>query len=82
MSDWKEVSEEGVVCYVHDELGQVTKLTEGVYVGMMPKVIKFGPFDTLEQTQQAMVTNKAVVEKMLDDFNHNLVDLAKAIKSH
>ena len=41
-----------------------------------------GIFETLEQAQQAIVNNKAVIEQMLDDFNHNLIDFAKAIKKN
>jgi len=80
MNEWKEVIEDGVVCYVNEEYGQVTKLTDGAYLSLVPKIIKLGPFETLEQAQQAIVKNKAVINSMLDDFNHNLVDLSKAIK--
>lgn len=81
MSDWVEVIEDGVVLYVNEEYGQVMKLTDGAYIAMAPKVVKLGPFETAEAAQQAIVKNSALINEMLDTFNHQLVDLAAEVKA-
>jgi hypothetical protein len=82
MSDWKEVIEDECTYFVHDELGSVVKLADGIYVSMMPKVIRLGPFETEEQAKQSLEQNRKAIDEVLDNFNHNLVDLMKMTKEN
>lgn len=79
-NDWKEIAEEGQLFWVNDELGNVVKLDENSFLAMLPKVIRLGPFETLEQAQKALEINKASLENVLTSFNHDLVNLSKALK--
>lgn len=79
MSDWVEKVEDGLVFYVNDEVGNVVKTPEGLFISMIPKVIRLGPFETLEQAKQAF-ENKAVLEQMLDQYNGHLLQLCKDLK--
>lgn len=79
MSGWKEVIEEGQVFYVHEELGTIAKTIDGKFVAMLPKVMRFGPFDTMEQAQQAF-QNKVSLEQWLDQYNQNLVALCNQLR--
>jgi hypothetical protein len=73
MSDWKQVAEEGQVFWVHEEHGNVLKAGDGVYISMLPKVIRLGPFETLEQAQSALANGKQALEAALDEFNDKLL---------
>lgn len=79
MSDWQEVVEEGQVFWVHESLGNVVKSGE-MYMAMLPKVIRLGPFDTLEQAQQALEVNRSSLDQVLTGFNHDLINLCKSLK--
>lgn len=81
MSDWKEVHEEGQVFWVNEELGNVLKAGEGVYISMLPKIIRLGPFETLSQAQQALSVNKKSLDEIIDRFNQDLLNLCKGMKS-
>lgn len=80
MTEWKEVIEEGVVYYVNNALGNVMKVDENSYVALLPKVIRLGPFENLQQAQQALEINKAALENILTAFNHDIINLTKSIK--
>ena len=79
-NSWKEVVEEGQVFWVNDQLGNVVKIDDKSFIAMLPKVIRLGPFETLEQAQKALEINKASLENVLTSFNHDLVNLSKALK--
>lgn len=80
MSNWTEIVEEGQVFWVNNELGNVVKVDDKAYVAMLPKIIRLGPFETLEQAQKALEINKASLENVLASFNYDLVNLSKALK--
>ena len=80
MSTWTEVVEEGQVFWINNELGNVVKIDDKSFVAMLPKVIRLGPFETLQQAQKALEVNKASLENLLTSFNHDLVNLSKALK--
>jgi len=80
MSEWKECIEEGVITYVHEELGNVTKLADGVFIALYPKVVKLGPFSSAEKAQTILAKNRALVDQVLDELNHDLVDYEQELK--
>jgi hypothetical protein len=80
MSDWQEVVEEGVIFWVHQELGNVQKMPDGKYVALMPKIIKLGPFETIEQAQQTLSANKDSIDKLVENYNNSLLNLSEAVK--
>ena len=79
MNNWKEVVEEGSVIYVNEEVGNVVKTPDGKYVCMIPKVIKLGPFDTLD-VAQSVAEDKENLERNLENFNLNLVNFSSQLK--
>ena len=71
MSNWKEITEEGVVYYVNDELGNVMKVGD-MFVSMMPVVVKLGPFKTLEEAKASLM-NKQAVKNLIEEYNAKLL---------
>lgn len=67
--DWKEVVEDGQIWFVHEEHGNIIKLTEDSYVAMLPKVLRLGPFSSLENAKSALVWKKEELEAALEEFN-------------
>lgn len=73
MDDWKEVVEDGQVWYIHEEHGNIIKLTEDSYVAMIPRVVKIGPFTSLDNAKSALVWKKDELEAVLEEFNSRVV---------
>ncbi len=73
MSDeeWKEVIDDGQISWWHDKLGGIVK-SGNKYVAEAPfvRIVKLGPFSTLEEAQEA-ISNPQVV--------HNAFDQAVAV---
>jgi hypothetical protein len=76
---WKERIEEGHVFYEGDK-ADIAKLSDNVFVAIMPATVRLGPFETLEQAQQAVEQNEEALRKHIDSFNDNLMLLSKATK--
>lgn len=76
---WKELIEEGVVWYVNDEVGNVQKLSNGQYVAMVPRVVKLGPFNSLEEAKQAAM-DKEGLSRIIETYNLNLTQLSNALR--
>jgi len=74
MSDWNEVVEEGQVFYVHEKYGNIMKLQDNMYVAIVPKIIKLGPFHTIEQAKDVMVNRAEDVNKSLESLNEQIVN--------
>ncbi len=84
MSEWKEVTEEGQVYFVNEELGNILKGAEGCYISLMPKIVRLGPFETLEQAQKVMDERKTIdemIDTTVDTYNENILQLMKQAKS-
>lgn len=75
MSQWQEVSEEGKTFYVNEELGNIVKITETTFIAMYPKIIKLGPFSSLEEAKEALSPeNQKKLLLHLDHYNHSLTE--------
>jgi glycine cleavage system H lipoate-binding protein len=72
MSNWVEIEEEGHTYYVNEDLGNIIKITDNLYVSCMPKVVKLGPFGTLEEAKAAF-DHKSDVESALEEVNNKLI---------
>jgi hypothetical protein len=70
---WKQVIEDGCVVWVNEQVGNVMKLPDGSYVAMVPKVIKLGPFDTLEKAQKS-AENKESLKLAIENYNLSLTN--------
>ena len=79
MNKWKEVVEDGHVFYVGDK-ATIAKLTDGVFVTIMPATARLGPFDSLEQAQQVAEQNEQSLRKYLESFNDHLMALSAAVQ--
>ena len=71
MSNWVEVVEEGQIYYINEELGNIVKVTDTMYVSMVPKVLRFGPFSSLEEAKK-IFEKKSEIELALNELNSNL----------
>lgn len=71
--DWKEVVEDGQEWFVHEEHGNIVKLGEDSYVAMLPRVVKLGPFSSLENAKSALVWKREELDAVLEDLNRKLV---------
>lgn len=70
MKEFKKVEEDGMEFWVSD-IGNVAKVGEESYVSIFPKVMKLGPFKTLEQCQEALEgieSHKEEIEDMIQNF--------------
>ena len=73
MDEWKEIIEGGQVFWVHNELGNVLKAGEDVYISMMPMICRLGPFSYLEEAKSAL-TRKQELKKLIDEYNDQLLN--------
>ena len=80
MSEWKETFEDGSRWWVHDTHGNVLEFEDGSYIGMLPMIVKLGPFETPEQAQEALINNRTSLSEVLLNFNQHLVALSKNVK--
>lgn len=72
MSNWVETEEEGHTYFINEELGNIVKISDGMYVSCMPRILKFGPFGTLEEAQKVF-ENKADIDNVLTELNGKLM---------
>ncbi len=72
MSDWEKIVEDGKTFYVHEECGNVMQLSNGTYVSMMPMVLRFGPFSSLEKAKETC-ENKLAVENIIENYNLSIL---------
>ena len=73
MNNWKEVIEGDQVFYINDKLGNILKAGEDVYIAMMPKVIRLGPFKTVEEAKKVLEKSRKTIDGLLDEFNNQLL---------
>ena len=69
---WEEVTEEGRTFYVNDTLGSIQKVGDMAYVGLVPKVLKIGPFRNLEEAKAIMALAQRDIDKIMDEYNLTL----------
>ena len=72
MSEWKEVAEEGQIIYVNEDYGNVVKLGDQMYLALLPKIIKLGPFTDLEHAKSALMWKTKDLDEVLEKFNDSL----------
>ena len=73
MSDWEKVEENGETYWINEECGNIMKVSN-VYVSFYPKIIKLGPFKTLEQAKDSLECKAHEVDKYIEDFNIKLIE--------
>lgn len=73
MNKWEKVVEEGMEIWVHEELGNIYKAGEGNFVAMLPKVLKFGPFKTVEEAQALLENKRQEMNQAFDLLNEQLL---------
>ena len=76
---WKEIIEQGVVWYVNEEVGNIQKLANGQFVALVPKVVRLGPFNSLDEAKQA-VEDKQGLNQIIETYNINLTQLSNALR--
>ena len=80
MSDWKHTTEEGQDYWVSEQFGNIVKITSAqdgkdYFIGMIPKVVKLGPFEDIEQAKKAVEQSADQIGIWLDRFNENMLEL-------
>ena len=73
MSNWIEMQEEGQTIFVNEELGNIVKINDTCYIALFPKIIKFGPFTSLENAKQTLENCKDSLELALAEYNNKVV---------
>lgn len=74
MSGWEKVEENNQTFWVSEEHGNVYKLSDGAYIAMLPKVLKFGTFKTPEEAQKVLETCKEKLDQILELYNQELTN--------
>lgn len=64
MANWEKVVEDGSEFWVNDELGNIVKAGK-VYVALLPKVLKFGPFNTIEEAKEFVESAATKLDSVL-----------------
>ena len=72
MSNWVELEEEGQIYYLNEDVGNIIKIGESMYVSCIPKVIRLGPFGSLEEAKAAF-DNKKEIDDTLTELNSKLM---------
>ena len=72
MSNWAEIEEDGLTYFVNEELGNIIKISDGMYVSCIPKVVRFGPFGSLEEAQKSF-EHKKDIDDALTELNSKLM---------
>lgn len=70
-SGWEEVHGGGGHFWVNEKFGNVAKTSDGSYISLIPKVVKLGPFLTLEEAKKA-VEDTTSLDHTLERFNLDL----------
>lgn len=73
MSNWERVEEEGNVFWVDEDHGNVFQQGPEAYVALMPKILKLGPFKTLEQAQTVLENYKQRISEAVDIANAEIL---------
>lgn len=74
MSEWKEIIEEGQVYYVNEMLGNIVKLpADDGFIVVYPKLIKLGPFKTLNDAKGILENKRNMIDNLVDQFNLDLI---------
>jgi len=70
MTEWKEQPEGDFKCWIDKEekLANIIQLKESVFMVMMPKMFKFGPFETLDEAKQAVDDNAKILDELVEDL--------------
>jgi len=76
-NEWQKVTEDGREFWVNEKLGNIVKLAEDQFVCLYPKIIKLGPFKTIEEAQNVLESKGKALENLLDSFNADLINLNK-----
>jgi hypothetical protein len=72
MSNWVQVEEDGRIFYVNEDMGNIVKISDNMFVSCVPKILKFGPFSTLEEAKEVF-NKKQEMELALDEMNADFV---------
>ena len=77
---WEKVEEDGTNYWINEEIGNIVQLKDNEFVVLYPRVIKLGPFSTVEQAQAAIMDNKDSIDIMIKNFNLSLVEATKDLE--
>ncbi len=80
MSEWKEVVEEGQTFFINEEVGNIVKADEQTFICLLPKMVRLGPFNSLEEAKSAIENNKESLNKHLENFNNQLTNFSEVVR--
>lgn len=78
---WREQLEDEQLWYINDDIGSIYQTSNGQFVAMVPKVVKLGPFNTIEEAKQ-VAEDKEGLERVLDQYNLQLVNFVTELKAY
>jgi hypothetical protein len=76
---WNERVIEGKLMWESDH-GTVFKTPDGKFVAGVPRVIKLGPFDTVEEAKQAAEDPEGNLDRTIETYNLQLTNLSNAVR--
>ena len=76
---WEEHEEEGKIIWINESVGNVIKMKNSQFLAMVPRVVKLGPFDTVEEAKQ-VAEDKQGLDRVLDNYNLHLTNLSRSLK--
>jgi hypothetical protein len=65
---WEISDEDGVTFYLHEEYGNILRIDENTYMAFMPKVIKLGPFNSLDDAKRILTTKREDLDVVIENF--------------
>lgn len=69
MSDWQKTEEDGIEYFINEELGNIVKIGDNMYVAMAPRIVKIGPFQNPEAAQKHLEEKKEELDKYVEEYN-------------
>ena len=85
MNKWTHLTENGQDFWVNEKIGNIVKASDtsagtDYFVAMIPKVVKLGPFETLEEAKQAAEQNVERLQEWARQFNEAYMGFLDEIK--
>ena len=77
---WNESKAEGKTFWESD-YGTIFKTPEGQFIAGVPRIIKLGPFDNIEEAKKFAEDSEGNINRMLENYNLEITNLCKEIKT-
>jgi len=80
MGRWTKVVEADQIFFINEEIGNILETLDGKFLATIPKIVRLGPFDTLEAAKQS-AEDREGLNKTIDTYNLHLISSITEPKS-